>query len=190
MNTIGFTKKYSSLSNAEAVNSLAEVTEIKNKEFTVYQHGQHWHSRLACWIKDSVRSFFSPLRKNTRNTAWDQLSADLRKDDNIQPDNKELAQIKIERWQKKMVPLRVLHIRQLLRQLDKNFDSQAAGVSVKSTLIPKRASLSEARICSAWNRLPTDGDRFDIEILDPPQIWGNEDRRLLNSTQIEDSEDW
>ncbi len=118
MDTIGFTKKYSGLSGIKEINSLAEVTEIKNNEFMVTQNGQHWHSRLACWIKDRTSSFFSPLRKNATNTAWGQLSEDLSKDETIEKDSKQLAQIKIKRWQKNGVPLRVLHVRRLLRQLD------------------------------------------------------------------------
>ncbi len=122
MDTIGFTKKYSGLSSIKGVNSLAEVTEIKNNEFMVTQNGQRWHSRLACWIKDSTSSFFSPLRKNATNTAWGQLSDDLSKDETIEEDSKQLTQTKIGRWQKKGVPLRILHVRQLLRQVGKDFD--------------------------------------------------------------------
>ncbi len=147
---------------------MAEVTSIEKNGLSVIQNGQRWHSRLACWIKDSVRSFFSPLRKNTRNTAWDQLSADLRKDDTIQLGNKELAQIKIERWQKKGVPLRIVHIRQLLRQLDKNFDYQALGVSVKSVLLsdPEFPDGAPIGLPLPNFRLPTDGAEVNLKIQD------------------------
>ncbi len=124
MNTVGFTSKYASLSNTKEVNSLAEVTRIGDKDFAVVQHGQRWHNRLSCWIKDSVRSFFSPLRKSTPNEAWERLSADLGGDTSIETDDKLLAQTKIKRWQKEGVPLRILHVRQLLRQMNEQFDSQ------------------------------------------------------------------
>ncbi len=119
-----FTKKYTSLSNAVAVNPLAEVTSIRDHEFTTAQHGQRWHSRLVCWIKDSTRSFFSPLRKNNPNDAWQGLSFDLMADDTISEYNKTLAKRRIKRWQKGGVPLRKLHVIRLLRQLDEDFASQ------------------------------------------------------------------
>ncbi len=175
MDAIGFTQKYSSLSNAKEVNSLAEVTRIDNKKFIVYQHGQRWHSRLACWVKDSVRSFFSPLRKNTPNTVWEQLSYDLGSDASIQNKSRQLAQTKIERWQKKGVPLRILHLRQLLRQLDEDFDSRAVAVAVS---LPYK------------NTSPADGNRLDVTILPTPQEWGTGDRGFMDTTQSENRDFW
>ncbi len=190
MNTIGFTKKYSSLSNAKGVNSLAEVSNIKNKEFTVYQHGQHWSNRLSCHINDSVRSLFSPLRKRTTsNEAWTQLKQDLCTDQSIQGDRRISALKKIEKWQKKGVPLRILRVRQLLRQLDKDFDSQAISVSVKSTLIPRTAIYAEAEICSKRKRLPMDGDRFDIGIPDSPQRTDTEGQEIKSLSTDEEREE-
>ncbi len=188
MDAIGFTKKYSSLSNTKEVNSLAEVTRIGDKEFTVVQHGQRWHNRLSCWIKDSVRSFFSPLRKSTSNEAWEQLGADLSGDESIEQNNKQLAQAKIERWQKKGVPLRILHVRQLLRQVDTDFGSQASGLPVKSTLFTPREFVV--------GHSARDGERLDLKIQDSTQTGGTEvqeneplraDAGNVENSQIQDS---
>ncbi len=175
MDTVGFTKKYSSLSDVKDVNCLAEVTHIEKKGLAVIQHGQCWRNRLACHIKDSVRSFFSPLRKNTLNTAWEQLSHDLDGDTSIQSDRKQLALKKIKRWQKKGVPLRILHIRQLLRQLDKDFGYQALGVPVRSLLVLNPESPDETFIGLPLPdfRLPKDGELVEVIIQDSTYMGTN-----------------
>ena len=176
MNSLDFTKKYTGLSNAKVVNSLTEVTGINNQQFTAIQHGQHWHSRLSCWIKDGVRSFFSPLRKNATNTAWEQLGQDLSKDGAIDTNKKQLAQTKIKRWQKEGVPLRVLHVRQLLRQVDQDFSSRPP--------TSLRAELNNYR--------PDDGEKFSFKVSlstrteSTKEVWkmeplSNEERTVMES---------
>ncbi len=183
MDTISFTQKYSSLSNAKMVNSLAEVTNIQDKELTVTQHGQHWHNRLACWIKDSACSLFSPLRKSTVNTAWARLSRDLNNDTSIEEDGKARAQAKIERWQRKGVPLRKLYVRQVLRQIDKDFNHQTVNASVRGTMFPKKASGRALEgLPMKWNS-PDDGDQVVMLIRDPTQTDDSENREIPNSTQ-------
>ncbi len=188
MNSLDFTKKYTGLSNVKVVNSLTEVTGIDNQEFTVIQHGQRWHSRLSCWIKDSARSFFSPLRKNTTNAAWEQLGQDLSEDGAIDTNEKQLAQTKIKRWQKEGVPLRVLHVRQLLRQVDQDFSSRPP--------TNLRGELNNYR--------PDDGEKFSFKVSlssrteSTEEIWkmeplSNEERTVgaqefMGLTQSVDSE--
>ncbi len=185
MNTIGFTQKYSSLFNAKSVNSLAEVTNIQDREITVTQHGQNWHTRMACWIKDGTRSLFSPLRKNTTNEAWARLSHDLSEDTSIGEDGRARAQAKIERWQKKGVPLRKLHVRQLLRQMDKDLNPQTVDASVKSTLFPGKF-LGEAHGgLPLKSHLPDDGDRVVMLIGDPTQT-DDSDQKISDFTQTDD----
>ncbi len=169
MEAISFTQKYSSLFNAKSVNPLAEVTDIQDKELTVTQHGQCWHSRMACWIKDSTRSLFSPLRKNTANTAWEQLSRDLNGDTSIGEDGKKRAQAKIQRWQKKGVPLRKLHVRQLLRQIGEDFNPPIVGASVKGTLFPKKPRDRAHEGLPLESRLPEDGEQVIMLIVGSAQ---------------------
>ncbi len=170
MGTVGFTKKYTSLSDAKGVNPLAEVTNIHDQKFETVQHGQRWHSRLACWIKDSTRSFFSPLRKNNPNKAWRELSRDLGKDTTISEESKDLAQRRIVRWQKGGVPLRKLHVMRLLRQLDESFASQ-------QNMDPQVPNLTG------------DGDQIHVGIDDPvhetldSSQTGNLSQKTLDSSQ-------
>ncbi len=174
MGTIGFTTKYSSLSSAAGVNPLAEVTSIRDKGFTAVQHGQRWHNRLACWIKDSARAFFSPLRKNTpRNTAWDRLSEDFYGDKNINAKKKDFAEMKIKKWRKEGGTLRVSHIKKLLRQLNDNSETLATDVQVVGNQIqslpPRDGDLLHVTIESTEERLPSPENAPASEQTSTPQ---------------------
>ncbi len=173
MDSINFTQKYSSLFNAKSVNPLAKVISIRDESIHVSQRGQRWHSRLACWIKDSTCSLFSSLRENTADETetWNRLSRDLNEDTSIGVDGKVRAQAKIERWQSKGVPLRKLHVRQILRQLDENSDPQTVGVSLKNLWLfrgtadtGKQFGLTELN-----DRPPMDRDIVALDLADPTQ---------------------
>ncbi len=174
MDAINFTQKYSSLFNVKSVNPLAEVLYIKDQRFGVSQRGQCWHSRLACWIKDSACSLFSSLRKNTADEtkAWNRLSKDLREDASIEESSKLLAQAKITKWQRNGVPLRKLHVRQILRQLDENLDPQTVGVSLKNLWLHRGTPDpgEQFGIMTEMNDLlPVDGDGVILDLADPTQ---------------------
>ncbi len=173
-------QKYSSLLQPGAgIKGQAEITNIGSKSLELIQRGSSWHGRLACWVKDNVSPLFRRKSQsadvtNYKSKVLRQFSADVLLDTSINAGTRKRITQKVRSLAQSGIPVRVKHLKQLLKKIDAAESGEAVLTPAKITNTSRHADQenAETEAGSAKARLK-DGDTFTVSIAHT--IIGGED---------------
>ncbi len=164
-------QKYSSLLQPGAgIKGQAEITSIEPKSLKLIQRGSSWHGRLACWVKDNVSPLFRRKSQsadvtNYKSKVLRQFSADVLLDTSINAGTRKRITQKVASLAQSGIPVRVKHLKQLLKKVDVAESGEAVLIPTKITDTSRhdRQENVEREAGSAKARLK-DGDTFTVSI--------------------------
>ena len=172
-------QKYSSLLQPGAgIKGQAEITNIGSKSLELIQRGSSWHGRLACWVKDNVSPLFRRKSKSEdgeyKSKVLRQFGADMLADTSIDEKVKKSITQKVRSLDQSGIPVRMKHLKQLLKKIDTAESEGAPLIPTKITDASCHVDQenAETEAGSAKARLK-DGDTFTVSIAHT--IIGGED---------------
>ncbi len=178
-------QKYSSLLQpGTGIKGQAEITSIEPKSLELIQRGSSWHGRLACWVKDNVSPLFRRKSQSEdgkyKSKVLQQFGKDVLLDTSINVGTRKRITQKVARLDQSGIPVRMKHLRRLLKKIDAAESGEAVLTPAKITNTSRHADQEnvEREAGSAKARLK-DGDTFTVSI-DHTIIGGEEYEKALD----------
>ena len=164
MTGLSVTQKYGSLLQGNlGINKNAEITNIGSQSLQITQRGNSWHGRLVCWVKDNVSPMFRKQSRSPKSgfnsPVLQKLSEDIGLDHSMGEDARTAILDRVSRLDASGVPVRVKHLRKLLKD-----------AGIKPNVIDAKVSLASdlnrvlAKTGSRGSERLNDGGEFEIHI--------------------------
>ena len=166
MTGLSVTQKYGSLLQDNlGIRKNAEITNIGKESLQVTQRGSNWHGRLVCWVKDNVSPMFRrrsrPSEEGFKSPVLKQFGKDVESDTSIETEAKTAILNRASRLDASGVPVRVKHLRKLLKD---------AGIKPEVTNAEVLLATDLDRILAVTgateNERLNDGSEFAVRIAD------------------------